>query len=278
LSGTFSDARNFAIEKASYPWIFCADADDRLPPGQADNLIQLTSHLTPDCVYLFTIMNIIDGYAGMRFAQARLFENKPNLRFTHKVHESILESATAGMKKLVQVAEIVIHHTGYSLGNLMEKTERNYRILKTETNWPDAGYFIAGYHLMRQEFDEALSYLLPIWREQKASKKIWEKSVEMIGSIYDQLDMPFMAIQWYLKIEKTNSESWYKLAKLYERVEDTASAKEYYEKYFRSEEEIPLTGNMQHIFKRDAIQRLYALAKSDAETIEKEMKDYCREL
>jgi glycosyltransferase involved in cell wall biosynthesis len=128
----FAFSRNVSIEHASGAWILWLDADDIVPVTSIEKLKQLTLSV-PDKVYGFTVRNERPGNTGTEFIQARMFPNRPELRFERSIHEQIMPSALRIGMKMETVFEVVIEHHGYADGaTLKKKALRNLNLLLVE--------------------------------------------------------------------------------------------------------------------------------------------------
>jgi glycosyltransferase involved in cell wall biosynthesis len=126
--GDFAHSRNLSFEKATCPWILWMDADDYVPPDQVEafNRLKLTAL---DRMISFTVCNTENGKpTGLRFMQARMFPNHPELRFEGRIHESVIKSASNLGLNVVNT-NILIWHTGYeTLEIRQKKAKRNLEI------------------------------------------------------------------------------------------------------------------------------------------------------
>jgi len=126
--GDFAYSRNLSLEKASCSWILWMDADDYVPPDQIDAFNKLK--LAPlNRMVSFTVCNTEEGKpTGLRFMQARMFPNHPEMRFHGRIHENIMKSANdLGLTPVN--TNVIIWHTGYeTLEIRQKKAKRNLEI------------------------------------------------------------------------------------------------------------------------------------------------------
>jgi len=131
----FSSARNFSLSKAKCSWILVVDADDRLEPGGAEEIRRLARDFNFHAYLLRQeILFRSDPWGPRRVVlyKPRLFRNLPQFRFEGAIHEDIFPSIQRAGGK-ARLAEVTIKHVGYlSSEVLMEKLERNLRILLKE--------------------------------------------------------------------------------------------------------------------------------------------------
>lgn len=132
-TGDFSEAKNFALEKAGGDWIFFLDADEYFKEGDAQKLryvIEQVQGLQGGQgvdAFRFTILNVNDsGNVFSISKQDRLFRNTKNLRFQNRIHENLYR--TDGKKiSMVEInKDVPIYHTGYSK-RVYEKTQKAKR-------------------------------------------------------------------------------------------------------------------------------------------------------
>lgn len=132
----FATARNFSLDQATQPWIFCLDADEELAPASRASFRPLLARGGVEG-YLATILNLVDNTAGereiLRHSSLRLFRHRPGYRFRGPLHEEILTSIRESSPQAVIAASPleIIHH-GYTsqAKAVREKTGRNLAILR----------------------------------------------------------------------------------------------------------------------------------------------------
>ena len=134
----FAAAKNYAIEKATGDWIAFLDADEFFSPEDTAALSTLLTKIESDLKTRENILGIVmpwvnvdDSGKPMTIAsQARIFRNKPTIRYIGRIHESL--SIDAG--GFINADNISIIHTGYSQSAHMEtgKSERNAELLREE--------------------------------------------------------------------------------------------------------------------------------------------------
>ena len=127
----FSAARNVSIDHAAGRWILWLDADDVVPPESLPVIAGLKA-TPPERVYGFVVRNERPGGTGTEFNQARMFPNRPELRFERKIHEQIMPSALRAGLRLEQCAAVVEHHGYVEPALVKRKAERNVRLLLQE--------------------------------------------------------------------------------------------------------------------------------------------------
>lgn len=129
----FSAARNYALEKATQPWVLQLDADEEIFKGDLDWFYNTYPWKYEG--YLLYIYNykkdraVMDAHYLIRF-----FKNKPGNRYHYRIHENlILESGKAAISKAR------IFHKGYATREDDErKAQRNYKhLMQRLKEYPD---------------------------------------------------------------------------------------------------------------------------------------------
>ena len=135
----FAAARNISIDNARGAWILWLDADDIVPPSTLPLITEL-KRKPADRVYGFIVRNERPGNTGTEFNQARMFPNRPDIRFERRIHEQIMPGALRAGLVLEQCNGVIEHHGYAEPGLLRKKAERNARLLLEEyaSGTPDA--------------------------------------------------------------------------------------------------------------------------------------------
>jgi glycosyltransferase involved in cell wall biosynthesis len=161
---SFAAARNYALDKATQPFILAIDADERLAPDTAGRLVAHCRH-SPPIVGSVTICStgIESAVAGgSRFESLRLFPNDPQFRFTGRIHEQLRH---AGRTPANAPTGVELTHVGYTAEAMIEKDKlaRNLRMLHLDLlDNPDDAYIlyqIGRTYQLREQFAEATQYL-----------------------------------------------------------------------------------------------------------------------
>ncbi len=118
----FAAARNASLELATGTWIVWLDADDYLLPEGADRLRELTQ-LPADQAFSCLLVN--EGADRSTFRQVKLFPNRPELRFTRPVHETLVP-ALSRLGIPVRAADWQVRHTGYADPEVTARKLRYY--------------------------------------------------------------------------------------------------------------------------------------------------------
>jgi len=148
----FSKARNYGINKATGDWIFTIDSDEVL-----EKRIEFV-----DDKYLAYQCN--QQNAGINYTSSRLFQNKPEIRYRNRIHESIDYALTP---ENCCKSDIIIKHTGYDISEeeMKAKMKRNNDLM-----FKDKGNVIRNLHLGNYYFTEKKDYREALKYYMKATK------------------------------------------------------------------------------------------------------------
>ncbi len=133
---SFAAARNESLRHATGEWIFWLDADDRLDEQNRDKLRAFFANLPTEKVvaYVMKCVCLPDPVTGQstEVDHVRLFRNRPELRWEHRVHEQIMPSIRRLGSEVV-LSDVRIQHTGYQDREVRrQKLQRDLRLLKLE--------------------------------------------------------------------------------------------------------------------------------------------------
>lgn len=166
---SFSEARNFGINKASKEWILWLDADEEIT---IENIEEVKNSLqsNKENLYLIPIINYYgssspDPNLSYLFASNRLFRNHKGFKFTGNIHEQLTKENLdeKGLGKIEIINCIKIHHYGYmdSVIEDKKKNERNLKLLQNEkkdSNYnPWIDYHIASEYYRMKEYEKAFT-------------------------------------------------------------------------------------------------------------------------
>lgn len=124
----FAAARNFAIERASCPWLLYIDADERVRDG--DHARTRVALSDPRALAARVRFYPRSGFTA--YPEYRLFRCHPQVRFEGVVHESMLPALkrlVAAEGALILDCDLTIDHIGYD-GPQTHKSERYLKLLK----------------------------------------------------------------------------------------------------------------------------------------------------
>lgn len=125
----FSAARNASLERARGVWTLVLDADEWLEPA-AQKAIALLLRLPPARAFALVQKSRDSDQGFIRNGIVRLFPNRPDIRYRHRIHEDVMISLSRA-KIPVEHTEIEIEHSGYEDPALLgAKLARNRGILE----------------------------------------------------------------------------------------------------------------------------------------------------
>ncbi len=136
-NGSFSDARNYSLEKANGNWIMIMDADDEMSEEGKQAIPDLIANGDADAYFFETISYVGDkpGTDVLKNMNLRLMKNGKGYHYSNPIHEQIY----CNIKALNPSAKIVnkdikVYHYGYLNKNIIEhnKRARNIGLLEKE--------------------------------------------------------------------------------------------------------------------------------------------------
>ncbi|BDG59695.1 glycosyltransferase [Caldinitratiruptor microaerophilus] len=131
--GSFSAARNLALDLATGDWVLMLDADEELHPGDRDSIRPLLAGEAEG--YFFTVLSYLGPRPGadvLRDARLCLFRRRPGYRYERRLHEDIAGSILSARPGAVLAhAAVRVLHYGYLDPSLARraKAERNRAVL-----------------------------------------------------------------------------------------------------------------------------------------------------
>jgi glycosyltransferase involved in cell wall biosynthesis len=165
---SFAEARNQSLAQARGDWIFWMDADDVISPQVGQELRRLIRR-HPQRDFAFQIQVHIPPGPG-EFSETivdhvKLFPNRPDLRFEHRIHEQILPAIhRAGLE--VRFSDLWVTHRNYdrSKEGQERKRQRDFRLLKLDLrdrpNHPFVLFNLAMTHLYATKDYEVVAHYL----------------------------------------------------------------------------------------------------------------------
>lgn len=237
--GDFSYSRNISLDYADSRWILWLDADDRIPPSEAEKFKKLkTAH--PDRAFYLRIRNVLPGGFGEQWYQLRMFPNHPEIRFERKVHEQVA-FAIRRLKMPVFREDVRIDHVGYETPELKrEKAIRNREILLVE--FPqyqrDPAYVssIGDSYFLTEDFNTAIQWyqkVLEIPYGERRQPDIFRQMPTSIALSYQRMGDWEKAHRWIEKAIQASPQkidSLFLAAGLREKMGDLAGAAALYER------------------------------------------------
>ncbi len=168
----FSAARNESLRHARGDWLFWMDSDDTITPDCGRGLRRLADCEVPPEVLGFIVQVHCPGTGedgGPDFDvtmvdHVKLFRNRPELRFDHRIHEQILPAIRAAGGEVAWTDLYVVHSgSDQSPAGQEKKRERDLRILNLELSerpeHPFTLFNLGMTYCHGSRFEEAVDYL-----------------------------------------------------------------------------------------------------------------------
>lgn len=140
-TGSFADAKNYAIENASKDWIVFTDSDEffyqpQLIKGCLKEIISQNKNIDAVMVPISNVDETLHDIEISRFNGLRMFKRKDNIRYFGKIHEALSDIKTIGDVRSLNVAvadvRLLVRHTGYSNNKIKAKLYRNKELLQQD--------------------------------------------------------------------------------------------------------------------------------------------------
>lgn len=169
-NGSFSDARNYGLDRATGDWILWLDADEEV---DSSDVYKLRDALYCDD-YLLSI-HLINYYGDLPdsnktfdIAHTRLFRNHKGFKFLNKIHEMLNVNEVLTIKDNIQTIKTIpikVYHYGYldPVNENKKKFERNLEMLKKEVAQKDHSpwidYHIASEYYRAKQYNKAFNHV-----------------------------------------------------------------------------------------------------------------------
>ena len=135
----FSAARNESVRHARGEWAFWMDSDDVIDPANGRAIRELALGPHPDNVFGYVVRVHCTGPDPAATEDVtvvdhvKLFRNRPDLRFEHRIHEQIIPAIRRAGGE-VAWTDLFVVHAGYDHSPVGQarKKERDLRILHSE--------------------------------------------------------------------------------------------------------------------------------------------------
>lgn len=188
---SFAAARNASIELATSDWIFWMDADDVISPECGAGLRELVRrHPQRDAAYHVAV-HIPPGpgeFSPSVVDHVKLFPNRPDLRFEHRIHEQILPALRrAGLD--VRFSDLYVTHQNYDRSDAgqAKKRRRDYHLLELDLqDRPDHPFVLFNlgmtYLYATKEYELAAHYLRRSLDHSHPADSIVRKAYAMLGT------------------------------------------------------------------------------------------------
>ena len=166
FNDSFSYARNVSLAQATGKWIFVLDADDTLPIESGLDIQRLAltapSHIGG---YMADVRFVgLPGQGAVRVKHVKLFRNRQEYRFEHRIHEQILPSIRrSGLG--VAPSNLNVIHSGYDTSpeGQMRKRQRDERLLALDLqDTPDNPFKLFNYgmsYFYWGEYEQSIEWL-----------------------------------------------------------------------------------------------------------------------
>lgn len=146
-NGSFSDARNVSFEAATGDWVMYLDADEVLVEEDVDRLRALTGRTWREAFYLIetNFTGGVDDGTSVNHNALRVFRNRPEYRFTGRIHEQIAHNLPGWLTERTEVTDVRVEHYGY-LGVVRDAKEKSRRNLELLLKQSEEGVDTAFHH------------------------------------------------------------------------------------------------------------------------------------
>jgi tetratricopeptide (TPR) repeat protein len=157
--GSFSAARNAALEAATGDWVLFLDADEQLQADPAA-VRELVGRTWREAFFVPMTSLTGDGSTSTLHPALRLWRNRPAHRFEGRVHER-LAGLPADLPERFELADLPVLHHGYLDRIVAErhKAERNLELLAAEPPGPYTSFNLGSEHLRSGDWAAAADRL-----------------------------------------------------------------------------------------------------------------------
>ncbi|MEA4902168.1 glycosyltransferase family 2 protein [Desulfitobacterium sp.] len=166
-NNNFAEAKNFALDQAKGDWIIFLDADEYFANDTAKNIVPIIKQLHASFDTIACKMKNIDYANGKmldEITHIRIFKRDKNIRYVNSIHEMLINKTKNKNLKafLADEKDLLIYHTGYSLTNRGEKSERNLKLLLLEIDKgpekPAIYQYISDCYFGIEDWKQAIKY------------------------------------------------------------------------------------------------------------------------
>ena len=146
----FAKARNYSISKATGDWILIIDSDEVMT-AQVKYL---------DSKYDIYLVKIFNG--DLPYWNARIFKNDGKIIYKYKLHESVEYCITKENTSLVN--DLAFVHSGCQISGqeLIDKVNRNLRIMLTDFENPVRNFHLGLYYQFKEDYKTSIEYFLKV--------------------------------------------------------------------------------------------------------------------
>ncbi len=208
----FSAARNVSLEPARGDWVFWMDSDDTIDQEQGRRLRELVyGHHDENIVGYVMQVHCPSSEPGQLTIvdHVKVFRNRPELRFEHRIHEQILPAIRRAGGDVAFTDIHVVHSGSDQTPDVRaRKLERDFRILQRDLEErPDHPFVLFNLGMTHEdageyaEAEQCLSRCLEVSNEGESQlRKAWALLVNcqrMQGRIDDAIVTATQALQTY---------------------------------------------------------------------------------
>lgn len=126
---SFSNARNYALDKASGDWVIFLDADEYFAHNTGKNIPGILNNAEPGVEgYLCKWSDISkDGkHESSITYMPRIFKNSKSIRYYGNIHEAICKNGQPLSFQKIPDNSVRIYHTGYDSESKLQQKNKNY--------------------------------------------------------------------------------------------------------------------------------------------------------
>jgi GT2 family glycosyltransferase len=155
----YSDMRNYLIGKSKGGYILVMDMDEQFTkPAEIPNVIESQPHAV-----MFNVNNIQIGRPDVFTEVMRMFQNRPDIRFSGVIHETIEDAIGKIKGRVIVRAKGVINHFGFLTPKLPDKLKKyvklNKKAMHKDPKDPKPYFNLALHYVEDGEIKEGLKYL-----------------------------------------------------------------------------------------------------------------------
>jgi tetratricopeptide (TPR) repeat protein len=200
---SFSAARNESLRHATGDWILWLDADEYFDAENRARFRALRDRLDGEAAaYVMrqrSASQVPDGSPTL-VEQCRLFRNRPQIRWSYRVHEQI-RPAVNRLGHEVRFTDLTIDHAGYTDPQLLqEKIRRNLRLLHLEEaeqpHDPFTLFNLAWAYLETGRPEQGIVYARRSLARSAPGDSIVRKLHVILARAHERLGQPREALAW----------------------------------------------------------------------------------
>src|SRR3954452_9788454 len=192
-TGDVAAARNVSFDAATSDWIVYLDADEVLADGQGARLRALTGRVWREAFFLVENNHTGDLEDGtsVHHNALRVFRNRPEYRFTGRIHEQIAHNLPGYLPERVETTDLRVEHYGY-LGVVREekdKSRRNLELLEAQLaevgETPFLHFNLGSENAALGQHEQALEHFRKAWSEVRTDPGV--RSLGYVPSLVGRL-------------------------------------------------------------------------------------------